>query len=314
VAYFELDLEAVAAELATAVPGVVSVHLFGSRKYPGKTRSDLDLLVIGPANLASLVEFRDQAEHRKPLDLWLVTGGAAASAVNGSVLLVDALETVELYPQPALSHDLQMQQFRSDIEYKMTILPSGSFVPVRGDHLGLQARSAKLLDASIDVAANGIVDVLGNGLEALRRMRGDAHARRGKGTLPTILTEYDLQNLVELVLAPVIGLEREPFTVECQGIKRTADFSFAGGRIVVELKFSKSTSDLGGAVKDAQAALSCYLNHPGVEVALAVLAHTPDVNVDRNALESWSEVRGARRAMIKVVAVPEELLTEHKSA
>ena len=34
--YFELNVVDVAADIAIRVPGVTSVRLFGSRKYPGK--------------------------------------------------------------------------------------------------------------------------------------------------------------------------------------------------------------------------------------------------------------------------------------
>ena len=111
--YFELDLVGVAAELAATIPGVRSIRLFGSRKYPGKVRSDLDLLITGPSNLSSLLDFRDKFQHYKPLDLWLASGGAATSAVNGSVLPVEALRTIELYPHPDpnLLSELRVQRF-----------------------------------------------------------------------------------------------------------------------------------------------------------------------------------------------------------
>ena len=48
--YFDLDLIVLASEIADKVTGVERVALFGSRKYPGKVRSDVDLLVSGPAS------------------------------------------------------------------------------------------------------------------------------------------------------------------------------------------------------------------------------------------------------------------------
>jgi predicted nucleotidyltransferase len=87
---YELDIVEVADEIARAIPGVTSVRLFGSRKYPGKRRSDLDLLVSGPTSLAELNEFRAVSQHYLPLDLWLEGGETASSAVNGSMLPVAA--------------------------------------------------------------------------------------------------------------------------------------------------------------------------------------------------------------------------------
>lgn len=96
--YFELDLVDVASDIATQVPGVTSVRLFGSRKYLGKVRSDLDLLITGPSNLESLLALRSRFQHYEPLDLWLVAGETAISAVNGSTLQVQALRSYELLP------------------------------------------------------------------------------------------------------------------------------------------------------------------------------------------------------------------------
>jgi predicted nucleotidyltransferase len=138
---FELDIIDVAAEIAAEIPGVTSVRLFGSRKYLGKVRSDLDLLISGPSNLSSLLAFRSTSQHYQPLDLWLATGETAISAVNGSALQVQALRSYELFPEsPDLPSELRRQLFRTDIEYKLTVIPPASYAPVRGDHLGFNAR------------------------------------------------------------------------------------------------------------------------------------------------------------------------------
>jgi hypothetical protein len=308
--YFELDIVEIAADIAANVPDVTSVRLFGSRKYPGKVRSDLDLLIAGPASLPSLLEFRNRLRHYKPLDLWLVYGTTATSAVNESVLTVEAVRSYELFPQPdpKLAPELRRQRFRADIQYAMTIIPPNSYVRVRGDHLGLSRRLPTLLDTNLINAADAIVEVIRNGLEAIRRMRKDGNAGRGSGTQLAVNNEYDVQNLTELLLAPIVSLQREPFTVVCGGIRRSADFSFAEGRLVLELKMSKNRGELGSALKQAQGILECYLDHPGVEVALAVLAVTPNANADKNAIESWTKIRGERHAIMRVITVPQEIL------
>jgi len=288
---------------------VTSVQLFGNRKYLGKVRSDLDLLISGPSNLSSLLAFRSTSQHYQPLDLWLATGETAISAVNGSALQVQALRSYELFPESSdLPSELRRQLFRTDIEYKLTVIPPASYAPVRGDHLGLNARLPTLLSAELIQAAEAIVSIIENGLEVIRRMRGDGNAGRGRGTKLVVFNEYDVQNLTELLLSPVVSLQREPFVIECQGIRRRADFSFANGRLILELKMSKNSGELAGAIKDAKGVLNCYLDHPGVEIALAVLAVTPDFDADKNAIESWTEVRGGRRAIMRVVVVPEVVL------
>jgi hypothetical protein len=140
-------------------------------------------------------------------------------------------------------------------------------------------------------------------------MSRDGNAKRGKGTQLALLNEYDVQNLTELVLSPIISLQREPFAIECQGVRRSADFSFANGRLILELKMPKDRGELGNALKDAKGVLGWYLDHPGVEIALAILAVTPNANADKNQIESWTETRGDRRAIMRVVTIPEEILT-----
>jgi hypothetical protein len=116
------------------------------QKYPGKIRSDLDLLVAGTLNMGALTNFQENFQHYAPLDLWLAVGETAASVVNGSVLPVNELRKIELYPdRSVLPVDLKKQHFRSDIEYQMTIGTPGTYVPIRGDHLGVTRRCPLLL-------------------------------------------------------------------------------------------------------------------------------------------------------------------------
>jgi DpnII restriction endonuclease len=308
---YELDIVKVAAEIATQVPGTASVRLFGSRKYPGKVRSDLDLLITGPSNTSLLLNFRNKFQHYKPLDLWLANGDTAVSSVNGSILPIRELRCFDLFPDPSgLPDNLRRQTFRADIDYKMTIIPPGTYTPIRGDQLGLRTRMPMLLDAELIQASEATVRIVENAFAAVQRMRNDGNAKRGKGTQLTMLNEYDIQNFVELVLSPIIPLRREPFTVECEGVRRTADFSFANGRLVVELKMPKDKTELASVLKDARGALSCYLDHPGVEIALAILTVTPEAHADKNSIESFHESRGHRSAIMRVMTLPAEILVE----
>jgi REase_DpnII-MboI len=156
------------------------------------------------------------------------------------------------------------------------------------------------------------VSIIENGLEVIRRMRGDGNAGRGRGTKLVVFNEYDVQNLTELLLSPLVSLQREPFVIESHGISRRADFSFASGRLILELKMSRNSGELARATKDAKGVLISYLDNPGVEIALAVLAVTPGFDVDKNAIEAWTEIRDDRRAIMRVVVVPEVVLTSDK--
>ncbi len=259
--------------------------------------------------MGALTHFREKFQHYGPLDLWLAVGETAASVVNGSVLPVNELRKIELYPDHSmLPVDLKKQRFRSDIEYQMTIVTPGTYVPIRGDHLGVTRRCPLLLDGNIDQSAEAVVRILENAIEAVRRMRHHGIAKRGKGTQISIRTEYDFQNLTEVVLSPFIALQREPFTIKCQGVRRVADFALAGGRLILELKMARNSSEVASVIKDAKGVLSCYLDHPGTEIALAVLAISSNVHTEKNSIESWAEVRGSRHAVMRVVNLPIDLL------
>jgi hypothetical protein len=311
--YYELDLVTLAEELALSLGGEITVSLFGSRKYPGKTRSDLDLLVEGPSSLEALNEFRDAQQHYQPLDLWLRLGDSAVSAVTGSTLPVNELRSRPLYPEPEdeLLRTIRVQRFRSDINYRMSVVPPRSNPTLQTAALDIASRVPGLLDPSLFQAAQAVVQVLDAGVGAIDRMRDDGNARRGKGTQTALLTEYDFQNLAEVVLAPIIPLQREAFVVRSSGKDRTVDFSLTQGRLALELKFAKTSSELNSELKDAHGVLDAYLEHPGVEIALAVIAIKDGFRVDRNAIHSWVQTRpGNRRAMVRTIIVPPRLV-EH---
>lgn len=190
----------------------------------------------------------------------------------------------------------------------MTVIAPGLW---SGDEDPLKFRfyNAALLSGPFEDAAGSVVDLLRRGLESARLIRTLGHSRRGAGTQIVISNEYDLQNLIELVLAPVVPIVREPFSVKCEGIKRTADFSLAHGRIVLELKFVSDRTELGAALKDARGVLDCYLDHPGVEYSVGIIGVTASANPDRNAIESWDVRRGDRRCFMRALDIPEILLT-----
>lgn len=308
--YFDLDLVAVADDVATRVAGVDSVRLFGSRKYEGKVRSDLDLLITGPRSNDVLLEFRSSQPQYEPLDLWLAMGDFAVSAVTGSTLPIASLRTIELYPAPdgELLGPIRTQRFRADIEYKMSVVPPSIASSPQRDALGIRDFRPSLLDPSLIIAGEAVVEVLDGAVRALVRMRGDGNARRGKGTQLSLLTEYDFQNLAEVSLAPFIPLQREAFVVRSSGKERTVDFSLAGGRLALELKFAKTSSELNSELKDAQGVLAMYLEHPGVELALAVIAVAEGVKFDYNATRSWHIAASfGRRALVRTITIPSVL-------
>lgn len=311
VANFELDLLQLAADIVDGVEGVTRVALFGSRKYPGKVRSDVDLLVSGPPSGDVLVAFRQSNPHYAPLDLWLERGGVAFSVVNGSMLNPADLDVIELAPNPDLARlgEMQKQRFREDIDYMMSMAPlPTALVPMRADHLGLTQRLPLSLGEELSVAAQTVVDVVKHALQAMRRMRTDGNAKRGKGSHLTLYNEYDLQNLLELVLASFLPITREPFVVKVSGSKRSADFALADAKVALELKFAKNGTELSAELKDAHAVLAEYLKHPGVVVALAIIGIAEDVSADINSIESWADNVGDRMAMVRVVRVPAALM------
>lgn len=161
-ANFTLDILSVAAELASMVPGVDSVHLFGSRRSPGKVRSDLDLLVVGAQNQSSLVEFRHRDRQYQPLDLWLAAGTHAISAVNGSKIKISEAEAVKIWPTPSrdLGADIRIQTFRADVSYEMTMIPPAltDSKPVFVSHAGSDRAFADLFVDQILRIGCGLTD------------------------------------------------------------------------------------------------------------------------------------------------------------
>lgn len=309
--YFELDLVTIACAIAEDVTGVERVALFGSRKYPGKVRSDVDLLISGPSTGDVLIAFRESNRLYAPLDLWLDHGGSAFSVVNGSTLNVRDLDAIELYPTPDLERlkSLSTQRFRADVTYVMSMAPTPpSVVPLRGDNLHMLRRLPTLFEEDLTVVAVSIVKILEHAIQAMLRMRSDGNARRGKGSHLTLSVEYDFQNLTELLLSPIFPTSREPFVVKVAGSKRSADFALADSRIALELKFAKNGSELSAELKDAHAVLRGYLDHPGVELALGLVGIAEDVEAKVNDIESWSDARGDRIALMRVIRIPVELM------
>lgn len=311
--FFFMELGSLAQELVASVPEVRRIAMFGSRKYVGKVRSDLDLLISGPASADVLVDFRESRTEYQPLDLWLeVPGGTAVSAVNGGVLQIRDLDVIELFPNldTARLRGLERQRFRSDVNYMMSLAPSPkSVAKLRADHLGMTTRLPTVLEDDLAIVALTVLEVLEHAVEAARRMRTDKNAMRGKSSHIAVATEYDLQNLAELVLSSIFSVEREPFVVRESGAERSADFSLASGRLVLEFKFAKTGSELSKQIKDAHSVLETYLKHPGVEVALGILGVVEDVDTNVNGIESWSTVDGRRKAMMRTLTIPRSITT-----
>lgn len=307
-----MELESLAQELVAAVPEVGRIAMFGSRKYAGKVRSDLDLLISGPASADVLVDFRESRTEYQPLDLWLeVPGGAAVSAVNGGVLQICDLDVIELFPDfdTARLQGFERQRFRSDVNYMMSLAPSPTSVAkLHADHLGITTRLPAVLEDSLAIVALTVLEALEHAVEAARRMRTDKNAMRGKLSHISIATEYDLQNLAELVLSSIFSVEREPFVVQESGAERSADFSMASGRLVLEFKFAKTGSELSKQIKDSHSVLETYLKHPGIEVALGILGVVEDVDTNVNGIESWSTDDGRRRAMMRTLIIPRSIM------
>lgn len=232
------------------------------------------------------------------------------------MLFASDLEVVELFPIPDVKclGVLRSQRFREDIDYKMSMAPVPlAVVPVRGDNLLLTRRLPLILEQELNVAAQTVVDVIEHAIQAAYRMRNDGNAKRGKGSHLTLSVEYDLQNLVELVVSPFLPISREPFVIKVSGAKRSADFALAGSKVALELKLAKNGSELSSELKDAHAVLKEYLKHPGVELALGIIGIGENVSADVNDIESWVESQGDRIAIMRVVRIPAELMLKFEA-
>jgi predicted nucleotidyltransferase len=131
------------------------IWLFGSRAHRSRSqRSDLDLLVIDTeAALATnaLIGWRASNRSRAPIDFFVSRDRRTAdSVVNGSVLnaedLPGRLDAILLWRRtqgfPPEEEIPWLQEFRHDVEYHMTSIPTNflytlELLPVELERLGL---------------------------------------------------------------------------------------------------------------------------------------------------------------------------------
>jgi nucleoside phosphorylase/predicted nucleotidyltransferase len=103
--FAELDLSDVLEILANELQDIDEIHIFGSRRFrSGSTRSDVDLLIVGSGLPQASVVAAVAREIDTYLDVFVLRGSTAQSAVNESVItatdpqaLKDDLNTLLLW-------------------------------------------------------------------------------------------------------------------------------------------------------------------------------------------------------------------------
>lgn len=253
-----LDLTKFCQALTTAHPNVSAIHLFGSRRYgSGSLRSDIDLFIevegnVRPADLRSLV-----AKECPALDIFVLSRGIARSVVNetyvqgktNSDVLVSRNAVCLWSEADGFTDDTSLlkQRYLADIDYTMTALPNtvvGAPIDELKSRLHLEGLPT---DPILGETTEEVVNRL---IEAAKRIvtftpRDFPNRARGARALainPT--SEYDLQDLFWISVKPwVAGMAREAVEVRFDGQAKKSDFSFNASRVIIEMKFAKTTDD-----------------------------------------------------------------------
>jgi hypothetical protein len=295
------NLRTLAAQLAEAFPEVVSLRLFGSRRYRTKSRrSDIDVLVETSGFIAP-AEFRRFSSHYcAALDVFVVTGRRAVSCANESFVeaatfgeLVARLEAVEFWNRKqGVLND-------ADVEWQIEVQQGIEFPPTMMDGVPFAAWGPALTKAFAALERDGIPvqPYIGPTLHDWARFLRDLIRRmvetaakgefRGKGVKISLENEYDFQDLFHVVAKPWLpGLEREPVVVYYDGQEKRADFAIAKSRIVIELKCIKDANTKGTVVKTLSGLQDFYQRNANVRLLVFAVLALPGVQVDADRWEA----------------------------
>jgi len=137
----EYDLAKLAEDLASEIPGISELYLFGSRARSTKSiRSDVDILVVTAGHIQPQVLRDFSHENCKALDLFIVDGGKAISSSNESFIeaddlssLVELLGAIKIWSRAGgrAKADIEWRfKLREDVEYPATALPNTHVNPI----------------------------------------------------------------------------------------------------------------------------------------------------------------------------------------
>jgi predicted nucleotidyltransferase len=295
-----LDLRDVVRSLVSEVGEPTEVWLFGSREQEtGSKRSDVDLLLVdsdGRIGTERLISWRSARSERQPLDLFISRNGRVAdSIVNGSVLRDEkSLSTLlgarllwsrhaGLVDDPSLPW---VQEFRSDVNYQMTIVPTDytaalQQLPHELERLGLPNT---LLGTDWGTVLSGCADILARSVDTTTRLLGRAKGLTRAAAYPN--DEYDAQNLFFLVLRPWLpDMEQNPFEIKYAGQKKYADLAACQSKLIIEIKYVSDASAAAAVTKQLQGLIDFYGQVPQAQALLFMIIVTHGAQWDAHQID-----------------------------
>jgi CheY-like chemotaxis protein len=118
-----------------------------------------------------------------------------------------------------------------------------------------------------------------------------------------ITSEYDFQNLINIVLKPWLpSLEAENISIIYDGNTKYADFSIKGNSIIVEVKYIDTTGKKSEVLKTLAGLTSFYSNNANVKSILFVILFEKGVKLDIAKIESdFSKIHDSTPTVVKVI-------------
>ncbi|WP_218276602.1 nucleotidyltransferase domain-containing protein, partial [Pseudomonas sp. HMWF032] len=244
---------------------IEKIYLFGSRRYPHQSlRSDLDLLFI-TSDYIRPTDLRSVIHHTPILDIFTVSGGVAISCANESYIayateqeLLERLDAVLIWERSSgfiqNSGIKPFFKFRSDVEFKMTTMPSSFY---KADSYDKKLREIEnsglpispLIGEDVSSVALFLISVAGRMIFD-KKMFSKSRGQAKDSWVTNLESEYDFQDLFEITCRPFIpNMSREEVSIIYDGSKKLSDFSFFDSQIIIEMKYIKSTGEASNTVK-----------------------------------------------------------------
>lgn len=308
-----IDLRDLVRGLVTDVVGIQEIWLFGSRGYrTGSIRSDVDLLVVVPKDRAiarELLRWRDADEAHQPVDIFMSRDPRSAeSLVNGSLLhsetpLSEKLDAQLLWTSTegmsSQPDDLWRQEFRNDVDYKMTVVPTDFTntlrqLPGQLDRMGLPNT---LMGTDWASVALQCAEILSRTVDANSKLHKHAsHVKRDTGKT---WAESDFQNLFFLALRPWLpDTELEPHVANFGGQKKFADLCCVDAQLLIEVKVVSDASSSASVAKQLNGLREMYQQSIRVQAVVFIVIVKNSAPWDDVKLDSLHTSLSARPVVV----------------
>lgn len=279
------DLRKIIDRLVVLVPSVVSISLFGSRRYRTRSRrSDIDLLVH-TTRLVNSLDFRDTVhEEFAPVDMFKSHDLLNAESIaNGSIIsiqrphetLLSQLDAVTLWENGTFSGSFdhwRWQETAKGIDYRMTVAEYPKDVDVRivREDLEREGMPDTLLGLNWLEIGSRVMEIIARSVTV-----DDFFNVRAKTFTKSILaltSEYDFQNLVATVLQPwVPSFDRESVIIRYGDQKKVSDFALMGANIILEAKHVSDANTQAKVLKDLDGLRRFYSMEPTCKLILCAI-------------------------------------------